>query len=115
MATAFTAALTSIGFNAPTATEINNQGFTTINDLLSISQNQIGKMVKHMGTWRADRNAVPPVAGAAPAVPVNFPFLVVQKLKALHYWASLRKRQGLALNQIDVAEFTPAACEITMQ
>jgi hypothetical protein len=89
-------------------TEINNQGFTSISDLQSIFKDQIDKMVKHMGTWRT----VPTVAGAPP---VNFPFLVVQKLKALHYWSLLRKRQGLTLLEIDVAEFTAVVCNITMQ
>jgi sulfur carrier protein ThiS len=109
-AATFTDALTRIGFNASTVVVINNEGFTNINHLLSISEDQIDKMVKHMGNWH-DRNVVAPAAD----VPVNFPFLVMQKLKALHYWALLRKRQGIPLNQIDASKFTKDACMMTMQ
>jgi hypothetical protein len=46
---------------------------------------------------------------------VNFLFLVVQKLKALHYWALLRKCQGISVNQTDASEITEKSCTMTMQ
>jgi hypothetical protein len=71
-AATFEAVLTCIGFNATTVTAIGEEGFSTITDLLSISADQIDKMVKHMGNW-CDRT----VAAVPPTPPVNFPFLVV--------------------------------------
>jgi hypothetical protein len=46
---------------------------------------------------------------------VNFPFLVLQRFKALRYWASLRKRQGTALYAIDADEYTEDIWITTMQ
>jgi hypothetical protein len=31
---------------------INNEGFTKVTDLLSISEDQVDKMVKHIGNWK---------------------------------------------------------------
>jgi hypothetical protein len=45
---------------------------------------------------------------------MNFPFLVVLRLKALHYWALLRKRQGIPIMQVNDSEFTDDACTTTM-
>lgn len=108
-AASFKDALTRIGFNAATVAAIEAEGFSNILDLLSISEDQIDKMVKHMGNWRERTAPTDP-----PTPPVNFPFLVVQKLKALHYWASLRKRQGITIMQIDASNFTKDACTLTM-
>jgi hypothetical protein len=113
--TAFTAVLLRIGFNQVTVTAINNEGFTKVTDLLSISEDQVDKMVKHIGNWKERVVAVAPAAGAVAPEAVNFPFLVVQRFKALRYWASLRKRQGTALNAIDADEFLEETWEATMQ
>jgi hypothetical protein len=50
--TAFTDILLRIGFNQVTMTAINNEGFTKVTDLLSISEDQVDKMVKHIGNWK---------------------------------------------------------------
>jgi hypothetical protein len=42
---AFTSVLLRIGFNATTMTAINNEGFVTITDLLTISKDQVDKMI----------------------------------------------------------------------
>jgi hypothetical protein len=109
-AAAYTDVLIRIGFNTTTMTAINNEGLTTITDLLAISsKDQVDKMVKHIGNWR--ERAVAPVA----APTLSFPFLVVQRFKALCYWASLRKHQGTANNAIDASEFDQDTWEATMQ
>jgi hypothetical protein len=108
-AATFEAVLTCIGFNATTVTAVGEEGFSTITDLLSISADQIDKMVKRMGNW-CDRT----VAVVPPTPPVNFPFLGVQKLKALHNWALLRKHQGIPINQVHASKLTEDVCTATM-
>jgi hypothetical protein len=112
---AFTNALLRIGFNQPTVNAVNAEGFATVTDLLAISEEQIKAMIKHIGSWQERIAPVAPAAGAAAPPAVNFPFLVVQRLKAFWYWASLRKRQGTALNAIDAEEFTEDIWVTTMQ
>jgi hypothetical protein len=74
----FQAALTQIGFKADTIQAIQEQGFSTLKDLLDIADDQIHELVKQVGRWRN------------PNLPnVAFPFLCVQKLKAFKWWASL--------------------------
>jgi hypothetical protein len=82
---AFMAVLLRIGFDQVTVTAINNEGFTKVTNLLSISEDQVDKMVKHISNWKeCVVVATAPAIGAVVAPPaVNFPFLVVQRFKAL--------------------------------
>ena len=69
---AFNNVMGRIGFNADARQTINNEGFRTLDDLLNIAEDQIDKLVKHVGHWR---NANLPNT--------SFPFLCIQKLEAL--------------------------------
>jgi hypothetical protein len=73
---------------------IRDEGFNSVDDLLDIAEDQIDKLVKHIGQWR----------DTTVANTINFPFLCVQRLKALRWWASLRVRQGIP--DVDADAFT---------
>jgi hypothetical protein len=84
---------------------IKDKGFNSIDDLLDMADDQIDKLVKHIGQWQ-DRNA-------ATAPNVSFPFLCVQKIKAICWWASLCVRQGI--QAVDVDDFTNAVCKTAIK
>jgi hypothetical protein len=66
--------LTRIGINAPTRVAIAENGFITVQDLVSITDKDLDKLPKHLETWR--------VPNAAPNAQVRIPFLSLKKLKA---------------------------------
>lgn len=76
---AFKSALERIGFNASTQESIVYQGFASINSLADVDEEHISGMIKHLGHW-------PGPAPVAPAPAVAFPYLSVQKLRAMRYW-----------------------------
>jgi hypothetical protein len=98
---AFQAVLSWIGFNADTRQAIINEAFNTLSDLFDIAEVQIGKLVKHVGHWWSTN------------LPnISFPFLCVQKLKALRWWASLRVHQGMPANPDD---FSVTVCKTSLK
>jgi hypothetical protein len=48
---AFAQALTRIGLNPAMVQAIRNEGFNSVDDLLDIADDQINKLVKHIGQW----------------------------------------------------------------
>ena len=78
-AVAFRAALARIGFNDPTQLALNQNGFETLADLLTVHESDLDKLPKHLDAWR-DGNA-------APQDQVRIPFVSLKKLKAMRYWA----------------------------
>ena len=50
--TAFTAALGRIGMNAPTRAAIADNGFATILDLITVQDEDLDKLPKHLDSWR---------------------------------------------------------------
>jgi hypothetical protein len=84
---AFKSALERIGFNASTQESIVYQGFASINSLADVDEEHISGMIKHLGHW-------PGPAPVAPAPAVAFPYLSVQKLRAMRYWVLGRRRLG---------------------
>jgi hypothetical protein len=48
---AFAQALARIGLNPTTVQAIKDKGFNSIDNLLDIADNQINKLVKHIGQW----------------------------------------------------------------
>jgi hypothetical protein len=105
-AAAFTAALLRIRFNTATVTVINNEGFNNVTNLLTISEAQIDKMVKHIGNWR--ERCVAPTAGAATVPQVNFTFLVIQTFRGSRYFitghhsSNVKEMLARALTQMNL-------------
>ncbi|KAI2502113.1 hypothetical protein MHU86_12343 [Fragilaria crotonensis] len=86
-ATAFRNALTRIGINLATRTAIIENGFVTIQDLISVHDKDLDKLPKHLEAWR--------VPNAAPNAQVRIPFLSLTKLKAMRYWVLAQRCIGV--------------------
>ncbi|KAI2507354.1 hypothetical protein MHU86_7074 [Fragilaria crotonensis] len=87
MATAFRAALTRIGINAATRNAINENGFNTVQDLVSVQDEDLNKLPKHLEAWKDPR---------APANnQVRIPFVSLTKLKAMRYWVLAQRCIGV--------------------
>ena len=93
-ATAFRNALTRIGINAPTRVAIAENGFVTVQDLVSITDKDLDKLPKHLEAWR--------VPNAAPNAQVRIPFLSLTKLKALRYWVLAQRCIGVAAPNVNL-------------
>jgi hypothetical protein len=72
------AALTRIGFSAQMRDAINQNGFETLLDLVTVQEEDLDKLPKHLEVWRD--------AAAAPDHQVRIPFVSLKKLKAMCYW-----------------------------
>lgn len=103
-AVAFRAALARIGFNDPTQLALNQNGFETLADLLTVHESDLDKLPKHLDAWR-DTNA-------APQDQVRIPFVSLKKLKAMRYWALSERFIGHAAPS--ATAFTNAVLEETL-
>jgi hypothetical protein len=103
-ATAFRNALTRIGINAATRAAIAENGFVTVQDLVSIQDKDLDKLPKHLEAWR--------IPGAAANAQVRIPFLSLTKLKALRYWVLAQRCIGVEFPNVN--DFTNAAIEETL-
>ena len=96
MAAAFRAALTRIGINAATRAAINENGFNTVQDLVSVQDEDLDKLPKHLEAWKDPQ---------APANnQVRIPFVSLTKLKAMRYWVLAQRCIGV--DAPNVANFT---------
>jgi hypothetical protein len=84
---AFSAALGRIGINPVTRAAISNNGFATILDLVTVQEENLDRLPKHLKAWQN------------PAVAVNqqvrIPFVSLKKLKAMHYWVIAQCCMGI--------------------
>jgi hypothetical protein len=87
-AIAFRNALTRIGINIATRNAIIENGFITIQDLVSVQDKDLDKLPKHLEAWR--------VPNANPNAQVRIPFLSLTKLKAMRYWVLAQRCIGVA-------------------
>jgi hypothetical protein len=85
--TGFRNALTRIGINAATRTAIIENGFITIQDLVSVQDKDLDKLPKHLESWR--------VPNANQNAQVRIPFLSLTKLKAMRYWVLAQRCIGV--------------------
>jgi hypothetical protein len=96
MATAFRTALTRIGINAATRAAINENGLNTVQDLVSVQDEDLNKLPKHLEAWKDPQ---------APANnQVRIPFVSLTKLKAMRYWVLAQRCIGV--DAPNVANFT---------
>jgi hypothetical protein len=86
-ATAFRNALTPIGINQATRTAIIENGFITVQDLVSVQDMDLDKLPKHLEALR--------VPNANPNAQVRIPFLSLTKLKAMRYWVLAQRCIGV--------------------
>ena len=84
---AFTNALVRIGINAATRTAIAENGFQTILDLVTVQDEDLDKLPKHLDAWRNPT--------AAPGAQVRIPFVSLTKLKAMRYWVLAQRCVGV--------------------
>jgi hypothetical protein len=91
---AFTQALQRCGFNAETAATIVNEGFADMETLTGVEDADIDGMIKNVRESRRMIGA----GGAGVGVNITFPFLAIQKLKAMRAWAAESVRTGCPLN-----------------
>jgi hypothetical protein len=103
-ATAFRNALTRIGINVATRTAIIENGFITIQDLVSVQDKDLDKLPKHLEAWR--------VPNAAPNAQVRIPFLSLTKLKAMRYWVLAQRCIGI--DNPNVNDFAGQVIEETL-
>ena len=103
-ANAFRNALTRIGINAATRNAINENGFTTVRDLISVQSEDLDKLPKHLEAWKD------PVA--PPANQVRIPFVALTKLKAMRYWVLAQRCIGV--EDPNANDFTAAVIEETL-
>ena len=103
-ATAFRNALTRIGINAATRAAIAENGFVTVQDLVSIQDKDLDKLPKHLEAWR--------IPGAAPGAQIRIPFLSLTKLKSLRYWVLAQRCIGV--ESPNVNNFTNDEIEETL-
>ena len=85
--TAFTNALNRIGINAATRAVIVENGFQTIMDLVTVQDEDLDKLPKHLEAWRNP--------AAAPIAQVRIPFVSLTKLKAMRYWVLAQRCIGI--------------------
>ena len=76
-AVAFRAALQQIGFNVATQEAINENGFETMEDLVSISEEDLDRLPKHLESWRDP--------DLDPEYKVRVPFVSLKCCKAMRY------------------------------
>jgi hypothetical protein len=94
--TAFTNALGRIGINAATRAAIVENGFQTILDLVTVQDEDLDKLPKHLEAWRNPT--------AAPGAQVRIPFVSLTTLKAMRYWVLAQRCIGVV---------TPSANDFT--
>jgi hypothetical protein len=75
-AVTFRAALQRMGFNVATQNAINENGFDTIIDLLSVSEEDLDRLPKHLGSWRDPE--------LDPEDQVRIPFVALKRLSQGH-------------------------------
>jgi hypothetical protein len=103
-AVTFRSALERIGFNANTRTALNENGFNEILDLISVQEEDLDRLPKHLESWRD--------AAALPAAQVRIPFVSLQKLKAMRYWVLDQQTQGV---EVPLAQdFSNQVCSETL-
>jgi hypothetical protein len=99
-AVTFRSALERIGFNANTRSALNQNGFNEILDLLSVQEEDLDRLPKHLESWRD--------AAVAADDQVRIPFVSLQKLKAMRYWVRAQQCMGV---EVPVAQdFTNQVC-----
>jgi hypothetical protein len=104
-AVAFRAALARIRLNDPTQLALNQNGFETLADLLTVHErSDLDNLPKHLDAWRD--------ITAAPQYQVRIPFVSLKKLKAMHYWALSERFIGHA--SPSATAFTSAVLEETL-
>jgi hypothetical protein len=103
-ATAFRNALTRIGINIATRTAIIENGFITIQDLVSVQDKDLDKLPKHLEAWR--------IPDANPNAQVRIPFLSLTKLKAMRYWVLAQRCIGV--DNPNVNDFAGEVIEETL-
>jgi hypothetical protein len=103
-ATAFRNALTRIGINLSTRAAIIENGFITIQDLVSVQDKDLDKLPKHLEAWR--------VPNAHPNAQVCIPFLSLTRLKAMRYWVLAQRCIGV--DNPNVNDFAGEVIEETL-
>jgi hypothetical protein len=103
-AVAFHAALQWIGFNVATQNAINENGFDTIVDLVSVSEEDLDRLPKHLKSWRDPDLDLEDQ--------VRVPFVSLKRLKAMRYWVLSQHWLGV---EPAVANFTAQVLTDTMQ
>jgi hypothetical protein len=103
-ATAFRNALTRIGINLATRAAIIENGFITIQDLVSVQDQDLDKLPKHLEAWR--------VPNANPNAQVRIPFLSLTRLKAMRYWVLAQRCIGV--DNPNVNDFAGEVIEETL-
>ena len=103
-AVAFRAALQRIGFNVATQNAINENGFDTIVDLVSVSEADLDRLPKHLESWRDP--------DLDPEDQVRVPFVSLKRLKAMRYWVLSQRWLGV---EPAAANFTAQVLTDTMQ
>ena len=101
---AFRSALTRIGINNATRNAINENGFTTVQDLISVQDEDLNKLPKHLEAWKDPT--------APPNNQVRIPFVSLTKLKAMRYWVLAQRCIGV--DSPNVADFTDAVISETL-
>jgi hypothetical protein len=86
-------ALGRIGINPATRAAISNNGFSTILDLMTVQEEDLDRLPKHLEAWRN------PVVAANQQVYI--PFVSLKKLKAMCYWVVTQHCMGNTIQLID--------------
>jgi hypothetical protein len=103
-AVTFRSALERIGLNAATRTAFNENGFNEILDLITVQEDDLDRLPKHLESWRD--------AAAPPENQVRVPFVSLQKLKAMRYWVLSQQCMGV---EVPLAQdFTNPVCAETL-
>jgi hypothetical protein len=89
---AFTALLQRLGISAAISQSINDNGFTTMNDLIGVDSKDIENLFKIIRT--------------SITLPTLVPYISQKRLNTLCYWVN---RRHCLREDISAAEFTPAA------
>ena len=97
----FRTALGRIGINVATRNAIAENGFTTILDLITVQDEDLDKLPKHLDAWRNP--------AAAPGLQVRIPFVSLTKLKAMRYWVLAQRCVGV--DEPRAADFTDAVLQ----
>ena len=94
--TAFANALNRIGINAATRAAIVDNGFQSILDLVTVQDEDLDKLPKHLDAWRDPT--------APPNAQVRIPFVSLTKLKTMRYWVLAQRCIGVVVSANDFTE-----------
>jgi hypothetical protein len=75
--------------NTNTQAALNQNGFNTMADLMSVQESNLDRLPKHLKAWW--RNPT-----VTPADQVCIPFLFLKKLKAMRYWVLAQRCLSVA-------------------